>query len=167
MSKVTYTAQTVKIPAKVGLTSLISVGPDRPVLRGNYFSISRSDDKFEAIHVANMWAENLQHLVDTKVLLNHLIEGVLYEHKGRKWFLVTDPRVPEDYLYNRFCFTRTHRPPLEIAEDMFHRIGGDIHGELEQWTNPESYWAKRGRHYHPLESGVILSNIRTNIVNVS
>lgn len=147
-----YKVEVVKLPARSCGSSLIGVGGNAPFGWGNYFYLRGY------ARVVNMWLENMEALVQSGVLQDRTIEGVLYEHHQNKWFLVTDARVPADYLYNRLCFTGYSRPPLEIAEDMFDRLGGDIYGALEEWTDPVSYWEKKGGSYDP-KTGIISTKI--------
>lgn len=147
-----YKVEVVKLPARSCGSSLIGVGGNAPFGWGNYFYLRGY------ARVVNMWLENMEALVQSRDLHDGTIEGVLYEHHHNKWFLVTDARAPADYLYNRLCFTGYSRPPLEIAEDMFDRLGGDIYGALEEWTDPVSYWEKKGGSYDP-ESGIITLNV--------
>lgn len=149
-----YKVEVVKLPARSCGSSLIGVGGTAPFSWGNYFYLRGYT------RVVNMWLENMEALVQSRDLHDGTIEGVLYEHHQNKWFLVTDARVPADYLYNRLCFTGYSRPPLEIAEDMFDRLGGDIYGALEEWTDPVSFHEKRGWTYD-VETGIISKKVES------
>lgn len=144
----------VKLPAVVGWKSLVGVGKIRPCVWGNYFSLHGKDARTSP-RVVNMWAENMTHLVDTGVLEDGMIEGKLFSYTDRHWFVVTDPRVPLEYLYNKFNFTGYYRPPLEIAMEMYAHYG-DPTNELEQWTDPVSYYGKRGAEYNP-DKGLVIT----------
>lgn len=145
----------VKLPAVVGIQSLIGTSRERPVSWGNYFSLNSLHNP----RVVNMWAENLEHLVNTRILDDILIEGWLYENKKVQWFLVDDVRVPIDYLYNKLCFTGSFLPSFEIAEHMFN-IVGDPEYELERWIDEISYWKKRGSSFNP-KTGIITTKINS------
>lgn len=146
------TIETKLIDAKVTGQSLIGTGRERPVSWGNYFEVQEG-------RVMNMWAENLEHLVDTGVLQDGKVEVNIYTDidKERSWVLVIDERVPVDYLYNKLCFTGYYMPPIEVAEHVFS-IVGDPNNEIEQWTDRVSYYKKRGSEYNP-ETGIITTRV--------
>lgn len=151
-------SERVRFPARVGGQSLIGVDRKRPTSWGNYFWLSNKGPR-----VVNMWAENMKYLVETGVLFDEMIEGVLFSNgpdwEYQKWFVVDDARVPEEYLYNKFCFTGGMTPPLDIATEMYS-IHGDPTGELEEWTDPVSYYRKRGSEYDP-KTGIITTRVNS------
>ena len=146
------TIETKLIDAKVTGESLIGTGYERPVSRGNYFWVKEG-------RVMNMWAENLEHLVKTKVLSDKKVEVNIYTdiETKRSWVLIVDARVPVDYLYNKLCFTGYYRPPLAVAEHVFS-IVGDPNNEIELWHDPVEYYKKRGSTYNP-KTGIIFTRI--------
>lgn len=146
------TIETKLINAKVNSQSLIGTSRERPVSRGNYFWVKEG-------RVMNMWAENLEHLVKTKVLKDGKVEVIIYTdtENDHSWVLVIDSRVPEDYLYNKLCFTGFYRPPIEVAEHVFSIIG-DPNNEIELWTDPVTYYKKRGLDYNP-ETGLMTTRV--------
>lgn len=150
------------VPIKCSQMSLIGTGSDLPVQWGNYFWI---DD----IRVVNIWWENLNGLSDKlggnvtlRVYECHLAKSrPMYNTPSsstpRKYGIVEDVRVPKEYLYNKLCFTGTYTPSIEIAVDMYVKLGvmTEYGDELEQWTDPITYWSKRGAIYNP-RTGIII-----------
>ena len=127
-----------KVPAFVGMRSLVGVGKDRPVSWGNYFWLHSGQ------RVANFWAENLE-AANGRFLDDGLVEIVEWPSGIA---VIDDARIPSDWYYDKMCWAGGTRPSLEIAREMFEVRGGDKHGELEQWSDPKSYWARRGGTYH-------------------
>lgn len=147
-----------KIPAIVGITSLVAVNKERyPVSFGNYFSFHQDID-FYGIRCLNMWAENLK-AANAYYLSDGFVQGYLYIEEDRKWFVIKDDRIiGDDWYYNKFCWTGCYAPKdVEIIRDMYS-IWGDPENELEKFTNPKSYWEKRGAQYNE-ETGILKYNI--------
>lgn len=145
-----------KVPIRYGCQSLIGTLSTRPVDWGNYFSLIVGEENAD-VRIANMWAENLKD-AESK-FLDGEVELTIYQHQkedGRtlSWALVTDDRIPDDYLYNKLCFTGTSSPPADIITDMFD-IVGDPDGELEQYIDPISYYSKKGNMEYNPETGII------------
>lgn len=162
------------IPAVVGVMSLVGVGNDYPLSWGNYFDFAPEDRRtmfYTSIRCLNFWAENLNEarkrfLPDGKVnVILYTAEptqGSWEDKDGHhtieylpRWAIVDDERIPKDWYYNKLCFTGGRKPPKEFAEEIY-RILGDPNNEFEQYTDPKSYWAKRGGTYH--ENGCVSYN---------
>ena len=139
------------VDPKITGRSLIGVGSKRPVPWGNYFWLNEG-------RVVNMWAENLEHLVNTGILDNN-IEVLVYTIDDYSWVLIIDKRVPPEYLYNKLNFTGSRRPSVEIAEHIFSIIG-DPTNEIELWLDPVEYYKKRGSEYNP-KTGIITTKINS------
>lgn len=136
----------IKINATVGSQSLVCIGSKLPVSKGNYFS-TRDD-----INIVNMWAENLKHLIQTGVINDGIMAVTLYTLRGTKWAVVTDNRVPKDYLHSVSpCFTGIPTPPLNYIEDMFQYF--DNKDGLLEYTDPKLFWEKRGAEYIITDNG--------------
>lgn len=134
----------VSIPAKVGCMSLIGVRTDSyPVEWGNYFSFA--GENFP--RCVNMWEENLEE-AKKRFLPDGMIRGWLFteQHKSGgmlSWFVVCDDRISVEWLYNKFCFTGYYSPSKAVAAEMYS-VYNDFFEELEQFTNPDSYYKKKG-----------------------
>jgi hypothetical protein len=157
-----------KIPARVGSMSCVGVGKERPCHWGNYFDFFASNEDFilgREIRCVNMWAENLQELVRNGTLSDGKVEVVIfeceYEYDDKKYTskfaVVDDSRISEEWYYNKFCFTGGLQPSGEVAKEMYS-IHGDPDNELEKFTDPVSYYAKRGSEYDP-KTGIIRTKI--------
>jgi hypothetical protein len=149
-----------KVAARVGMQSLIGVGPHRPTSWGNYFWLIGDTEA----RVANFWAENLK-TARERFLEDGLVEIVEWKMPHDKYVIVfaiiDDARIPADWYYDKLCFTGGWRPSLEIAKEMYAiRNYPDAESELEEWTDPVSYYAKRGGVYNPA-TGIIRFTIRS------
>ena len=141
-----YTA--TMLPAKVGIQSLLHIMTDkRPVPWGNYFWLDAGKTSDSQYRVVNMWAENLIHAIQF-LGEDKTVRCLVWDcgmQRG-KYVLIQDPRIPEEYYYNKLCFTGNWPPDVPTAKEMYE-IVGDPEGELEQFTDPKSYHAKRGREW--------------------
>jgi len=139
-----YTVE--KYPAVVGMQSLIGVGGKAPHRWGNYFALAVPE-----IRVLNFWAENLKAAVKQGILSDGYVQVRVYtwEKEGQtyKACIVDDPRIPQDWYYNKLCYTGSRKPPVEIAKEIYDYLG-DPDNELEQFTDPAMYHAKRGWEYN-------------------
>ncbi len=154
----------------VGMMSLIGVSHHRPCSWGNYFSLAGAPYP----RIANMWAENLETLVQNKTLLDGAVKVKLYEDLSREetdhveldnptftyrrqnqfYAIVVDDRIPDDsWLYNKLCFTGCVRPHIDIIRDMY-KVLGDPTNAIEQYEDPKSYYAKQGAEYDE-ETGIV------------
>ncbi len=150
--------------------SLVGIGgvddPSRYPLRfGNYFALRMDGDPMNGLRVANFWAENL-----TEAAKRFLPDGMVsvlvwsWSHpvKGKEYnydiSIIDDPRIPDDWYNNKMCWTGGWRPPLEIAQQMY-AVRGDATNELEEWTDPVNYYAKRGGVYEP-GTGIVRYTIK-------
>ena len=106
-----------KIKLKVsegGYVSLVGfIRHEFPMKHGNYFSL-------DGHHVLNMWYENLAHLKESGVIGDQ-DELEAMEFKGGA--VITDPRIPEEYLNKTLCFTGAHGEigPLDELYKFFHK----------------------------------------------
>lgn len=154
-----YMIETKMLPIRCACQSLIGVGSHRPVSWGNYFWLY--DDESGSIRILNMWWENLKSLTRAHnsflaaPIQNGVVEVRIYTDQKlkRKWGIVTDKRVPPEYLYNKLCYTGYLMPTEEIAKSIYDLLG-DPENEFEQYTDPVSYYKKRGAKYDP-EKGII------------
>jgi hypothetical protein len=131
-----------KVPAQVASQSLVGAGKERPCEWGNYFDLLVEGKGRRLIRVLNFWAENLTHLTNTGVLEDGLVQ--IYDYG--LWCIIQDPRIPQNYYYNRCCFTGSTLPTINIARSIYE-ILSDPSNEIELWTDPESYYEKRGSVY--------------------
>ena len=147
----------VKIEAKVGMESLIGVGKERPSSWGNYFWF-RSGER-----CLNMWAENLETAVE-RFLDDGMVECAVWDvpssdSRGFSSFaIVIDRRIPQNWLYQKLCFTGGYGVDLATATEMYELVG-DPDNELERWSDPVSYYDKRGMKYNPA-TGIISCEIK-------
>ena len=141
----------MKIPAAVGTRSLIGVGKQRPCSWGNYFWFDGINYRDKGWRVLNMWAENLQDAKE-KFLEDGMVQIRTYEYEDKKFCIIDDDRIPEDYYYNKLCFTGYYRPSAEVAKEIFDYLG-DPDNEYEQYVDPVKYWDDRGWVYNP-ETGI-------------
>lgn len=147
------------IEAKVGMQSLIGAFGKPPLSWGNYFSFH------EGPRCANMWTENLKAAVETGMLSNVMVQCAVWSQPDpnpsrtpNEFAIVIDERIPKEWLYQKLCFTGGWGPTTEIAREMYELIG-DPDNELEKFTDPVSYYEKRGDFYDP-KSGVVRRTIK-------
>lgn len=150
-----YMIETKMLPVRCASMSLIAIFDERrPVSWGNYFWLYYDEKmEYDEVRIINMWWENLEALS----LQNGVVEVKIYTdpETKKRWGIITDQRVPPKYLYNKLCFTGYSMPSKEIARDMYDLLG-DPENEFEQYTDPVSYWDKRGGKYNP-ETGIVSS----------
>lgn len=140
------------IPSAIGWQSLIGVGPHRPCSHGNYFSF------LEGPRCLNMWAENLQHLINEEIIDGH-IECLV--DSDIKFAVVIDDRVPKDFINKKLCFTGGPGADLEVMKELYDFIG-DPDNEFEQFSDPKKYWEDRGWEYIRKEGspfGILKKNV--------
>lgn len=144
-----------KIPATVGMMSLVGVRGEFPVSWGNYFWFGERGPR-----CVNMWAENLEEACK-RFLPDGAIEGYLFDDK---WFVVADDRVPADWLYNDLCFTGGSSPSDPETIQEMYSIHGDSNNASEQYLDPVTYHAKRGGEYIVSKDGfaIIKYSIKPN-----
>jgi len=128
------------VPARVGQMSLIGVSGEAPYSWGNYFWLLSGE------RVVNMWAENLEAAV-VRFLTDGMVHIRRYETGRGAFAVIVDERIPENWLYNKFCFTGGGLPDAEVARDMYSYYG-DPTNEIERFTDQRSYWAKRGGRFN-------------------
>lgn len=136
--------ETLKTPIRYAGWSLIGIGGKPPHSWGNYFWIMVNDER---VRVLNMWLENLRH-AEIEYLQGDGCQIRLYRDAGEAWCLIDDERIPAGYYYNTLCFTGGRPPTPAVATDAFAYLG-DPDNEVEQYTNPVTYWAKKGWEYNP------------------
>jgi hypothetical protein len=150
-----------KIAPIIASYSLIGVHGKPPHSWGNYFSLyDPGDESGWGLRVWNFWAENLK-AAKHQFLDDGLVEIIRYTNGC----IIDDPRIPKDWYYNKLCFTGGPQCSLEEATEIYS-IVGDPNNELEQFTDPVSYYAKRGSKYNP-ETGIITKRINalSRVVN--
>lgn len=170
-----FRSSIVKVPAVVGMMSLIGVGHHRPCSWGNYFSLGGAPYP----RVANMWAENLETLVKNGTLIDGAVKVKLYEDLSRQieqveldnstftmrpqnqfYAIVVDDRIPsDDWLYNKLCFTGCYAPHIDIIRDMY-KVLGDPTNAIEKYEDPKSYYEKQGAIYDE-NTGIIRYNVKS------
>lgn len=107
-----------QISTQVGMMSCVGIGGEFPYKRGNYCSVGKGGCEF---YLCNLWAENLEHLVETGVL-DGKMDALIFDDEGRKTALIVDKRIPEGVLHKPyFCGIRTNvdvlRHYYEIPDD--------------------------------------------------
>ncbi len=137
---------TKKIPIIYGGMSLIGTGRERPVSWGNYHDITipdwEYDDKVWDHHRAvNMWRENLED-AEKRFLKDGLVQVRIYSN----FCLIDDDRIPEHYYYKPLHFNYFYTD-LDEVKDAYEWWGDELN-EFEQFTNPKSYYEKRGGEYN-------------------
>lgn len=75
----------------VGYVSLVAYWGDFPRPRGNYFSLNTADGK--TYEIANMWYENLEHLIDEGIITFPIKIKLLTD----SWAIVYDDRVQRNF----------------------------------------------------------------------
>jgi hypothetical protein len=138
------------VPAVIGMQSLIGTSNQYPLSWGNYFWLHNGP------RVLNFWAENLQ-AANNKFLTDGMVQIVEWIWDEGRTCIIKDERIPQDWYYQKLCFTGGGHVPVDIATDIYELIG-DPSFELEQFTDPVSYWAKRGGQYFP--NGCVRFNLR-------
>lgn len=132
------------VNCKVTGSSLIGVGAKRPCSWGNYCWVATG-------RVLNMWAENIDS-ANRQFNLGGKMSALVYHERGGNFVFFDDDRVPADWYYNKLCYTGGAMPPIEVAREWFE-YKGDPTGELEQYTDPKEYYAKRGQEIVTTENG--------------
>jgi hypothetical protein len=167
----TFTHELANVPPQVGMRSLVGIGGrEFPLSFGNYFALVHADvgaHKWDGWRINNFWAENLTEAAK-RFLQDNLVrvqvwrwtkDGKDREGKERTVSglnaIIDDARIPAEWYHNKMCWTGGALPPLEVAQQMY-AVRGDATNELEMWTNPVSYYAKRGGEY---KDGFIRYNI--------
>lgn len=143
-----------QVEPHVGEMSLIGVHGNAPHAHANYFWLSCGS------RVLNFWAENLEAAVKQFDIDKIWIRR--YKGEGYDVCLVDDGRIPREWYLDELCFTGCKIPPLEVLKDIFYF--GDVHyrgfaNDLERFTDPASYYAKKGWGYHP-ETGIVTIPVR-------
>lgn len=133
--------QVMKVPALVGCHSLINPGDEIPTIHGNYFSLRDPE-----IRVVNFWAENLEYAVK-QFLTDGLVQIRVYKWDANgqehRVCLIDDERIPKSWYLTSLCFTGSGGVPVEVAKEIYEYIG-DPNMELQRWTDPEMYYARKG-----------------------
>lgn len=140
----------INIDFRKAIISLVGVGKTFPLSWGNYWdAYIEYHGKEISVRMANVWYENLKHLFEIGQVSNPIqVEMFTFpipaEEKDDIVYvaIVTDPRVPESYLYQTLCFTGHVRPPVDVATEMY-QLTGATH-EILKYSNPDLYYALRG-----------------------
>lgn len=132
-----------RIPINIGMTSLIGVHGIPPFSWGNYFWL------VDGGRVLNFWEENLI-AANQQFNLGGEVDIIYFEgnpeERYKGYCIIDDKRIPQDWYYNKLCFTGTYRPSKEIAKIIYDYLG-DPDNEFEQFINPENYYLRRGGIY--------------------
>ena len=140
----------------VGGMSLVGVHGKPPYAHANYFWLDCGS------RVLNFWAENLE----AAVKQFNIDEVHIRRFKGEGFdvCLIDDARIPLDWYLKELCFTGSKIPPIEVLEDIFwfgENGFRQFKNDLEMFTDPASYYAKKGWGYHP-ETGVVTIPVKAN-----
>lgn len=144
----------------VGSVSLVGIGGDGkfPLDWGNYFSLETADGK--TYEIANMWYENLKHLIDDHKILFpidiKIIETQPHSHKDG-WAIVYDDRVPRNF-YTDISY-RAPKKFWSLTEQANRQLDIDS-GKLkittlENGMTVESRWVESKSR--PLRKGLVFA----------
>lgn len=104
------------IHTRIYMTSLVGILGTPPVSFGNYCSVKEG-------YLINLWAENLEDLTYRKIL-DDTMEALEF---GDGLFLVTDPRIPLEYLHNnKPCFTGSPGLKSEEYEELYRYLNPNL-----------------------------------------
>ena len=81
----------VIVTPNVSQMSLVGISGKFPFKHGNYCWIE--DPVHGSIYMANMWAENIQHMQQNNMFFEGKVEIELFEQNGQKYGFVTDENV--------------------------------------------------------------------------
>jgi hypothetical protein len=141
---------TKKVSIVYGFQSLIGVPiQDEPISWGNYHSLVIDNKDYR---VGNMWYENL--VTSRKLFLpDNEVNVRIYSN----FLLIDDERIPYEYYYHpiHLSYMETDLDEVKDAYDYW----GDPSNEFEQYTNPKSYYEKRGSSYCE-KTGIITTQIK-------
>ncbi|CAL9967085.1 hypothetical protein VPHD479_0114 [Vibrio phage D479] len=124
--------KTEMISTMVGMMSCVGFSSEFPWKRGNYCFVGRGGSE---IYLANLWAENLEYMVDHDIL-DGKMEAILFGDGPCKVALVVDKRIPEGVLHKPyFCGVATNvellRYYYNIPED---KCCCEFDVDLVSWT---------------------------------
>jgi hypothetical protein len=171
-----YEHHVLKVPTRIGMRSLVGIDTSSfPTSFGNYFSLACKPDGSpggitNCLRIANFWAENLNEaarrfLTDGLVRVHVWTWTSVYGNSNtvvdNAVGIIDDERIPNSWYHRDMCWTGHGRPPLEIAREMYAAQGGDLSGQLEQWTDPASYYAKQGGTYNT-ETGTVTYQVKAD-----
>lgn len=128
----------------VGMMSCVGImGKDFPLSFGNYFSFSSdNEDDWYGLYCCNMWAENLKEFIRLHPEIEDL-EVTVFSGECRSWdwnkngwaepyrththevCVVTDTRVPAEWLNHKPCVTGCGYGSREICEEIHAWFGLD------------------------------------------
>lgn len=137
------------VEPNIGGMSLIGVHGTPPHAHANYFSLTCGS------RVLNFWAENLTAAAKQFNLTTVKIRR--YKGDGYDVCLIDDVRIPREWYLTELCFTGSRIPPIEVLKDIFHFGDNNcirFKNDLERFTDPASYYTKKGWGYNP-EAGVV------------
>lgn len=145
----------LKVPVEIGERSWIGIDITRepPYPCGNYFGIIVKD--LGPVRILNMWAENLEAL-DERVLEDHRVWIKVWSYNDHHWGLINDGRIGPEWHNKKLCWIGTRQPPLAIAQEIY-AVFGDPTNEVEQFSDPVSYWSKRGARF---ENGLVIMEVK-------
>lgn len=129
-------------------TSLIGVWGEPPHAWANYCWIAKKGaSRGEQFKVLNMWAENIEAAVK-QFNIGDTMEALVYQNAA----IIIDSRIPLDWRYDKLCFTggsgiNDASDPIDEVMGEAYEYLGDKNNEVEQFTNPILYYARRGQVY--------------------
>lgn len=106
-----------------------------PSSHGNCFDVLAEDNGYYKI--LNVYAENLEHLIATKVIKFPIRIHILNQHCA----VIADPRIPDEYYNKEFCTTCTPFSLLPLPQQLRKQLRFD-RGEFKVSGNLEIYEAK-------------------------
>ena len=155
MIKPNFSVSVHKIPLAASEHSLIGVNGYPPHTWANYFSFyveGVSGLESGSLRCLNFWYENAQGAI-SRFCNDRLIRVRVWGWKTPKTSLpcrvciVDDARIPDNWYYNKLCFTGWGYPPTDVVRDIYNHLG-DPTNELERFTNPLKYHERRGGVYN-------------------
>lgn len=143
---------------RVGISSLIGPGRERPTKWGNYYWLEMEDAELKKFQldsqprVVNMWAENMTEAVK-RFCPDNLLFVRFYAEKGRVFAVIHDPRIPEEWYYHKPYFVGGWSPSREMIEFMFHMQRNWKPEDVREWTDTKAWHEEQGHKVHELPDG--------------
>lgn len=139
----------MKVAIKIIDHSTRRVSGSIPIKNGNFCDIEvTKDDVVIVIRVLNMFKENLEAVIDK--LVSQGMDGKIWikiwSHGIFHWGIINHGPIPDDWLTEKLLWGSDNLPPVDIAKQIYEFFGDDTN-EIERFTNPNMYWARRGYEY--------------------
>lgn len=138
--------KTVKrLPAQVGCVSLVGINTDKyPVGYGNYFSLNQMYGPY----IVNMWAENFEEIVRRNRMADIEVTVFAREADPRQCIgVVTDERIPAEWLNKKFCITGHGWPSVAICKAVHEFMGVEDDGSWYCGCEGEDGYPSIGGRY--------------------